>query len=136
MLKVLHVAIYLDGGRGSCEAKINSKGFFGAKNCTSLAQARDAFIKQYRAEYKEDLWEPGSESPASLIYKFPFRNELVGYYHFDDGLSFVFGEDHPVYKLVQSKNYTDDDLAEKLYDLFLYHDEIRDEKRRARKLAA
>ena len=131
MLKVLHIAIYLDGGRGWSNAKLNSLGFFGAKGCNTLAQARDAFIKKFRAEYKEDFWEPGSESPASLIYKFPFRNELVGYYHFEDGLSFVFGEDHPVYKLVQSKNYTDDDLAEKLYELFLYHDEIREAKQAA-----
>lgn len=128
MLNVLHIAIYIDGGRGNNKAKLNSLGFFGAKNCTTLAQARDAFIKKYRAEYKKNSWEPGCETPSELIYKFPFRNELVGYYHFDDGLSFVFGEDHPVYKLVKSKNYNDDDLADKLWDLFLYYDDLRQAK--------
>lgn len=134
MFKVLHVAIYVDGGRGNNVAKLHSLGFFGAKNCTTLAQARDAFIKQFRKEYAAERERGCGETPAEAIYKFPFRNDLVGYYHFEDGLSFVFGEDHPVYKLVQSKNYKDDDLAEKLYDLFLYHDELREEKRR--KLAA
>lgn len=129
MFKVLHVAIYVDGGRGNNVGKLNSLGFFGAKNCTTLAQVRDAFIKKFRSEYAADRERGEGETPSEAIYKFPFRNDLVGYYHFEDGLSFVFGEDHPVYKLVQSKNYKDDDLAEKLYDLYLYHDEIREEKR-------
>lgn len=125
MLKVLHIAIYLDGGRGWTDAKLHSLGFFGAKGCSTIIQARDAFIKKFRKEYSEDR-EPGcGETPAEAIYKFPFRNDLVGYYHFDDGLSFVFAEGHPVYELVKSKNYEDDDLAEKLYDLFLEHDKVR-----------
>lgn len=125
-MKILHIAIYTDYS----DVNLNSLGFFEAKNCSTLVQARDAFIKKFRAEYKRDNWEPGSESPASAIYKFPFR-DLVGYYHFEDGLSFVFPENHPVYQLVKSKNYQDKDLAEKLYDLFLYHDEQRQAKQAA-----
>ena len=119
-MKVLHVAIYGD----RTGFYLNSLGFFEAKNCSTLVQARDAFIKKFRAEYKRDFWIPGSESPASVIYKFPFR-DLVGYYHFEDGLSFVFPEGHPVYKLVQSKNYKDNDLAEKLCELYCQYDELR-----------
>jgi hypothetical protein len=130
MFKVLHVAIYIDGGRGNNEAKLHSLGFFGAKNCSTVAQARDLFIKKFRKEYAADRERGEGETPSEAIYKFPFRNDLVGYYHFEDGLSFVFPEGHPVYKLVQSKNYKDDDLAEKLYDLFLDHDRVRWEKQR------
>lgn len=124
MLNVLHIAIYTE----PCSVYFHSLGFYGAKNCTTLAQARDAFIKMYRKEYAEDRERGEGEPPAQAIYKFPFRNDLVGYYHFENGLSFVFGENHPIYKLVKSKNYKEDDLAEKLYDLFLYHNELHEEK--------
>lgn len=134
MFKVLHVAIYVDGGRGNNVGKLHSLGFFGAKNCSTVAQARDLFIKKFRKEYAEGRERGEGETPSEAIYKFPFRNDLVGYYHFEDGLSFVFPEGHPVYKLVQSKNYKDDDLADKLYDLYLAHDRAHREKQR--KLAA
>jgi hypothetical protein len=129
-MKVLHVAIYRD----YTGTYLNSLGFYEAKNCSTVAQARDLFIKQARQEYAEGRERGEGESPSEAIYKFPFRNDLVGYYHFEDGASFVFPEGHPVYQLVKSENYEDNDLAAKLYDLFRYHDKLRQEKQR--KLAA
>ena len=128
MLKVVNISIYAHGRGGGM--LLNSVKFYGAKNCTTVSQARDLFIKQERAEYSADR-EEGSETAAEMIYKFPFRNDLVGYYAYEDGLNFVFGEDHPVYKLVQSKNYNNDDLANKLADLHDYYSDLRKEKQAA-----
>lgn len=131
MLKVVHISIYAHGRGGG--HFLNHVKFYGAKNCSTVAQARDAFIKQERAEYAKNRI-PGDEPASEAIRKFPFRNDLIGYYAYEDGLDFVFGENHPVYKLVQSKNYKDKDLADKLADLHYYHYKLRQEKQR--KLAA
>lgn len=131
MLKVVHISIYAHGRGGGM--LLNHVKFYGAKNCSTVVQARDAFIKRERADYSANRCE-GDEPASEAIRKFPFRNDLVGYYAYEDGLNFVFGETHPVYKLVQSKNYKDKDLADKLAELHDYHYELHQAKRR--KLAA
>ena len=127
MLKVVHISIYAHGRGGGM--LLNSVNFYGAKNCSTVIQARDAFIKMERADYSADRI-PGDEPASEAIRKFPFRSDLVGYYAFEDGLNFIFPEEHPVYKLVQSKNYDDKDLADKLADLFDYHYKQHEGKRK------
>jgi hypothetical protein len=91
----------------------------------NLIKARDMLIKQARAKYIEE-WKPvpGEDEPASqAICKFQFRSNLVGYYHFDNGLTFLFEESSPMYQLIAAGNPLDGDFAIKLWDLFDFHQE-------------
>ena len=90
-------------------------------NCSTAVKVRDFFIKQERAEYvktKDFEDEPASEA----ICKFPFGSKLVGFYHFDDGLTFLFEEGHPIFKLLaQQSNVDRKRLAQGLFELHRNH---------------
>lgn len=133
MLKVVHIEISISAFSG---VSLNNVKFYATKEFSSAAQIRDAFIKKYREEYVKEYERGFDSSPSEAIYKFPFR-DLVGYYHFDDGLSFVLPEEHPIYKLVASKKYKNKDLATMLLDLYDRYSDLHEERklRKLRKVA-
>lgn len=99
---------------------------------STLIKARDQLIKQERAAYVKsigsDRYSSAYEPASELICKFSFRDKLVGFHHFDNGLTFLFEEGHPVYKLIASGKCPNDKLAENLMDLWIFHDERLAEK--------
>lgn len=109
--KVLRIEICTGGPYR--DASICSVQFYDTTG--SLSKVRDLFIKQARAEYVK-YKDVGDGPAAEAICKFEFRT-LCGYYHFEDGLTFLFPEDSPLFKLVAAGKYTDGALAENLFDL-------------------
>ena len=105
---------------GPCsKAKVISQRVYDSKFST-LIKARDELIREARTQYTKDFYTPGDDGyePASeAISKFPFK-DLVGYYHLDEGLTFLFREDSPVFKPIVEGKIAGTELAERLIDLF------------------
>lgn len=96
-------------------------------SCSTLVKARDQLIKRERTDYIKsagsDRYSDCYESASRLIYKFRFRDKFVGFHQFYDGLTFLFEEGHPVYKLIVSGKCSNDKLAEELVDLWVFHND-------------
>lgn len=120
------VCIAICTGDQATNPHVVSTEFFDT-SCSTLVKARDLLIKRERTKYVKDFGSDrhsGCYEPASeLIYKFSFRDKLVGFHHFDDGLTFLFEEGHPVYKLIVSGKCPGDKLAEHLVDLWVFYDD-------------
>jgi len=113
--RLVHIEVVPSRIKG--ETKVTIADFYDMNTCKTLVKARDFLIKRARAEYiatkdRED------ESAYTAISKFNFGKDLVGYYHFDDGLNFLFEEGHPVFQLVVAGKHKDPRFAEGLYDLY------------------
>jgi hypothetical protein len=108
------------GGRSGLAEIVSTKGY--DIKGGNLTKARDMLIKQARAKHREDNRPvPGEDEPASqLIYKFSLGKQLVGYHHYEDGLTFLFNEGNPIYELIAAGK-SPKDLAEKLVDLYDFH---------------
>ena len=117
------------------EPEVISTKFYDMNTCRTLIKARDFLIKQARAEYVKRR-EEGDTPVGELIYKFPFGKALVGYYHYDDGLSFLFEEGHPVFQLVVAGYADDPRFVEGLMDLFDSTPKFRKRKKKRSKQAA
>jgi hypothetical protein len=102
----------------------------------TLIKARDELIRKARAEHVKEFYEPGygGEPVAELICKFEFKNDLVGYYHYDEGVTFLFKEDSPVYELIVKNKISEDELAERLVDLHSFHADAHFERYHQRSL--
>jgi len=96
----------------------------------TLIKARDELIRRARAEHVKEFYVPfeGGESVSEEIFKFEFKNDLVGYYHYDTGLTFLFREDSPVYEPIVKGKIKGEELAEHLMDLFDFHREAADKR--------
>jgi hypothetical protein len=119
------------GGRHGT-AEILSQQVYDTTHST-LIKARDELIRRARAEHVKDLYVPGEscEPVSTLIYKFNFKNDLVGYYHYDEGLTFLFKEDSPVYEPIVTNKIQGQELAERLIDLHDFYSDDQWEQRQS-----
>ena len=121
-IKFRFVVVEITSGGPYHKAQVINTQVYDSKFST-LIKARDELIREARAEYIKDFYTPGDDGyePANeVISKFPFK-DLVGYYHFDEGLTFLFREDSPVFKPIVEGKILGTELAERLLDLFDYH---------------
>lgn len=97
--------------------------------CSTLIKARDELIKRERKTYIQELYQPGDEgyTPASECFsKFPFGKELVGYYSYDTGLSFLFDDKSPVYDCIVQERIPEQELVKRLLDLYDWYQEQKE----------
>ena len=97
---------------------------------STLIKARDELIRRARALHVKEFYVPGEAqgSVSEEIFKFEFKNDLVGYYHYDEGLTFLFREDSPVFDPIVKGKIRGQELAERLLDLFDFHREAARER--------
>lgn len=121
-IKFRFVCVEICTGDYGTEAHVVGQQVYDTTHKT-LIKARDELIRRARAEHVKESYVPfeGGESVSELIHKFEFKNDLVGYYHYDNGLTFLFKEDSPVYEPIVTGKIKDYELAKRLIDLFDFY---------------
>jgi len=119
------VCIYIFTGEPGTAPYIEDLEFLDA-SCSTLVQARDLVMKRERANYFKEFGDQRYSgcyvSVSNTFRKFSSR-KLVGFHAFEDGMTFLFEEGHPVYKLIVSGTYSNNSVAQQLLDLWRVHNQ-------------